>query len=628
VFSRAHGPDRDSLHRAPPRRKGGVASAGARWANDTEAAMSALAAIEPSFQMWATFGLIAVGLGFYMVERVPMELTSLGILCAALLLFHFAPVPDAAGRNLLGATRLLEGFANPALIAILALLVVGDGLVRTGTLDQAAGVLVRMGRGEPTRATAIVLMVVTAISAVLNNIPVVVIFVPIMQLLARHMGRTPSALMMPLSFAAMLGGSLTLIGSSTNLLVSGTLTEIGERPLGFFEFTLPGLVLLLPERRGLETRLMPGGKQFVAQITLAEGSRLLGLEPVGGFFPTLKDITVRMIQRGEQALFPPFEEIALEPGDVLVVAATRQALTDAARADPFLLHPVLPADRMAEADGESPWRKGAQMLAEVMVTPSSRMLGQTLEQIGFRYQHGCIVLGIQRRARMIRERVTTMRLEPGDVLLIQGPREHVDALRANPDVLLIAWSAADLPATHHTRIAGLIFLGVVVAAASARVPIVVAALVGAAAMVGFGVLNIRQAARAIDRKIVLIIPAALALSAALYETGGAAYLSHVGIAALHGAAPAVFLSALYLVVALLSNVLSNKATAVLFTPIAVGLAHELGIDPAIFAVAVIFGANAAFASPVGYQTNLLVMAPGYYRFTDFIRAGLSAPAYR
>jgi di/tricarboxylate transporter len=591
VFSRAHGPDRDSLHRAPPRRKGGVASAGARWANDTEAAMSALAAIEPSFQMWATFGLIAVGLGFYMVERVPMELTSLGILCAALLLFHFAPVPDAAGRNLLGATRLLEGFANPALIAILALLVVGDGLVRTGTLDQAAGVLVRMGRGEPTRATAIVLLVVTAISAVLNNIPVVVIFVPIMQLLARHMGRTPSALMMPLSFAAMLGGSLTLIGSSTNLLVSGTLTEIGERPLGFFEFTLPGLVLcaigfvyvlavaprLLPERRGLETRLMPGGKQFVAQITLAEGSRLLGLEPVGGFFPTLKDITVRMIQRGEQALFPPFEEIALEPGDVLVVAATRQALTDAARADPFLLHPVLPADRMAEADGESPWRKGAQMLAEVMVTPSSRMLGQTLEQIGFRYQHGCIVLGIQRRARMIRERVTTMRLEPGDVLLIQGPREHVDALRANPDVLLIAWSAADLPATHHTRIAGLIFLGVVVAAASARVPIVVAALVGAAAMVGFGVLNIRQAARAIDRKIVLIIPAALALSAALYETGGAAYLSHVGIAALHGAAPAVFLSALYLVVALLSNVLSNKATAVLFTPIGGDLRRQCGV---------------------------------------------------
>jgi di/tricarboxylate transporter len=595
-----------------------------------------MAVIEPSFQMWATYALIGAGLAFYMVERMPMELTSLGILCAALLLFHFAPVLDASGRNLLDAPRLLEGFANPALITILGLLVVGEGLARTGALDQAAGFLIRLGGGAAGSATAIVLIVVAAVSSVLNNIPVVVIFIPIMQLLARHMGRASSALMMPLSFAAMLGGSLTLIGSSTNLLVSGTLTEVGERPLGFFEFAVPGLVLcavglvyvlvvaprLLPERRGLETGLLTGGRQFVAQITVAEGSKLVGLTPVGGFFPTLKDVTVRMIQRGERAVFPPFEDISLVPGDMLVVAATRQALTDAARSDPFLLHPVLPADRMQEANGEPPWRKGTQVLAEVMVTPSSRMVGQALEQIGFRYRHGCIVLGIQRRARMIRERLTAIRLEPGDVLLIQGPRAYVNALRANPDVLLIAWSAADLPATHHTRTAGLVFLGVVIAAATALVPIVVAALAGAAAMIAFRVLNLRQAARAIDRKIVMIIPAALALSAALYETGGASQLSHMGISALHGAAPTVFLSAVYLVVALLSNALSNKATAVLFTPIAVGLAHELGVDPSVFAVAVIFGANAAFASPVGYQTNLLVMAPGHYRFADFVRAGL------
>ena len=596
-------------------------------------------AIDPSVQMWVTFGLIFVALVFYMIERVAMELTSLAVICALLVLFHLAPVAGADGRNLLDAPRLLEGFANPALITILALLVVGEGLVRTGVLDQAAGVLMRAGRGHSGLSTAIVLVVVAAVSAVMNNIPVVVIFIPIMQVLARRLGHTPAALMMPLSFAAMLGGNLTLIGSSTNLLVAGTLVELGEAPFGFFDFTVPGLVLavvgfayvlavaprLLPERGGMESALSPGGKQFVAQITVAGDSKLVGMSPVAGFFPDLKDITVRMIQRREHAVFPPFEEVAeLQHGDVLVVAATRIALTEAARDDPLLLHPVLSAGQapVADEDSDMPWRKGAQVVAEVMVTPNSRMIGQTLERIGFRYQHHCIVLGIQRRERMILSRVTEMRLESGDVLLIQGRPEYVRALRGDRDVLLMEWSATDLPATHHTRTAGLIFLVVVTAAASALVPIVIAALAGAAAMIGFGVLNVRQAARAIDRKIALIIPAALALSAALTETGGAGYVAQAGIAALEGASPAVFLSALFLVVALLANVLSNKATAVLFTPVAVGLARELGVDPQVFAVAVIFAANAAFASPVGYQTNLLVMAPGHYRFTDFVRAGL------
>ncbi len=592
-------------------------------------------AIDPSFQMWVTFALIIGALGLYMLERVPMEFTSLTVLCTLLILFHFAPITDAAGRNVLGPGRLLEGFANPALVTILALLVIGEGLARTGALDRAAGILVGLGRGDGARTTALVLTVVAGVSALMNNIPVVVIFIPIMQVLARQLGQMPSALMMPLSFAAMLGGSLTLIGSSTNLLVAGALVELGEAPLQFFDFTIPGLVVcavglaylllamprLVPERRELEAEFAGGGKQFIAQITVSQNSRLVGVTPVGGFFPALKDITVLMIQRDEQAMVTPFEDVAMAPGDVLVVAATRQALTEAARGDPLVLHPVLGRDDSASTT-DQPWQKGAQVMAEVMVTPGSALIGQNLEQVGFRYQHGCIVLGIQRRSQMIRDHVTRIPLHAGDVLLIQGQPGHLRALRGTRDVLLIEWSAADLPATHHTRTAGIIFAGVIASAASGLMPIVVAALAGATAMIAFGVLGLGQAARAIDRKIFLIIPAALALSAALTESGGAIYLSRAGIAALQGASPTVYMSALFLVVALLSNVLSNKATAVLFTPIAVGLARELGVDPTVFAVAVIFAANAAFASPVGYQTNLLVMAPGNYRFTDFIRAGL------
>jgi di/tricarboxylate transporter len=232
------------------------------------------------------------------------------------------------------------------------------------------------------------------------------------------------------------------------------------------------------------------------------------------------------------------------------------------------------------------------------------------------------VLGIQRRSRMIRQRLTNIRLEPGDVLLVQGQPDDVAALRRHRDVVLLEWSAEELPALDHAKRATVIFLSVVALAASGAVPIVVAALTGAAALVAFGVLNVRQAFQAVDSKIVTTIASALALGLALQETGGARYLAHGLVTAFQGASPATILSLFFLLVAGLSNIISTKTAAVLFTPIAVDLAIELGVEPHVFAVAVILAANCSFASPLGYQTNLLVMGPGHYKFTDFARAGL------
>jgi len=307
-----------------------------------------------------------------------------------------------------------------------------------------------------------------------------------------------------------------------------------------------------------------------------------------------------------------------------VVAATRKALEGFLAENPSPMHPDLEEGRSFPGD-DSPggrWQEGEQVLAEVMVAPASRMAGMTLPQIGFRYKTHCIVLGIQRRQRMIRQRVTDIRLEAGDVLLVQGQPEDVQALGRLPDVVLIEGSAEDLPVLDHAKRAGLIFIGVIALAASGVAPIVVTAVAGAVAMVATGVLNVRQAFRAIDSKIVTAIAAAIAMSVALQETGGAAYLADGVAGAFGGASPAVILSALFLLAAVATNVISNNAVAVLFTPIAVDLALALGVEPHVFAVAVLFAANCSFASPLGYQTNLLVMGPGHYRFADFARAGL------
>lgn len=593
------------------------------------------------FQMWVIFALIVGGLAFYVRERGSMELTSIGIVCFILLFFHFFPVVDEAGVATVSPTRILQGFSNPALIAVLALLIIGQGMVRTGVLDRSATLLLTMTRGHGGMIGSLILLLIVAvvISAFMNNIPVVVIFIPIIQALAVRFNKPASKFLIPLSYAAVLGGMTTIIGSSTNLLVNSALIEMGELPFGFFDFTVPGSVMaaagllyvvfiapkLLPDRSGeVESFGNGGGKQFIAHMTVLEDSPLVGEVTVGGLFASLPNKTLRMVQRDDEAIFPPFEDYRVRVGDVLVVAATRKALTETLSNDPDALHPHLGSnDDQGETGGEEQrWKDGEQSLAEVMVAPGSGIIGLTLPQIGFRYKTHCIVVGIQRRSRMIRSRLTEIRLEAGDVLLIQGQNEDVAKLRTHRDVVLLEWSAEELPALRRAKRAGLIFLAVIISAASGLVPIVVSALCGAAAMVIVGVLNVRQAFQAVDPKIVTTIAAALALGVALKETGGADYLAHLMIASAKGASTAVILSLFFLLVAGLSNVISTKTAAVLFTPIAVDMAAQLGVSATPFAVAVIFAANCSFASPLGYQTNLLVMGPGHYRFSDFFRAGL------
>ena len=589
--------------------------------------------IDPSWQMWATFALIAGAIVLYATERFPLEQTSLALLTALLLLFHFAPL-DVDGKNL-DARALLAGFADPALIAVLALMVVGQGLIRTGALDEGIRWISQRFQRTPALAMMLILVIIATLSAFINNTPIVVIFIPVMAAVAERLNRGPSRLMMPLSFAAILGGMVTLIGSSTNLLVAGAAASMGQPSLGFFDFAVPGSLLavvglcyvvwilprLLPERASMASEIAGEGKQFIAQIDVRPGSPLVGQAAVAGMIPHLQGMTVRLIQRGEESHLPPFEDVILRPGDTVVVAATRNLLTEALERTPELVETGDSAEA-GDEHADASRTPANSVLAEVMVTPASRVIGRNLRLVGFHYHTGCVILGVQRRSRMVRGRMEDIRLEAGDVLLVLGPRERVTDLRFSREVLLIEWSTHELPSRRRAKAALAVFAGVVAIAATGLVPIALAALLGAVAMIGLGCLNVRQAARAVDRQVAMLVAAALAMGTALQATGGAADLAQHLIDALAHAGPAVLLSALFALVAVLTNVLSNAATAVLFTPIAINTALALGVEPTAFIHAVIFAANCSFATPMGYQTNLLVMGPGHYRFSDYFRGGL------
>ncbi len=583
--------------------------------------------------MALTFVVIASTVVLYALERYAIETVALGSVAAFIVIFSVFPVTTAAGTPVTTAD-FLAGFANPALITVICLLIIGQGLFQTDALEAPAKTIVRLTRGRSQRAAIPILIAVAALSAFLNNTPVVVMFLPILTAVAATVGQSPARVLMPLSFIAILGGMTTLIGSSTNLLVANYAAQVSDVRLTFFSFTPIGLIMagtgaiyvlfvmphLLKTRKTMAEEFQAtSGKQFIAQIEITFGHPLEGVEAVSGMFPKLKDMTVRLVQRGQKPILPPYENVVLSPGDTVIVAATRSALANAlARRQPLM---EAESDTNGSGRDTPAFQAGSISLAEVVVAPASRLMGRTLPQSGFYTETGCLVMGIQRRSRMPRMAMNDIRLEAGDVLLVAGTESEIGRLRGNRDVLLLDWSTTEVPRRRYAPRALAIFACVVALAASGLVPIVTTAVAGTFAMIASGCLNIRQAMRAIDSRIFMLVGASLAGAVALEATGGAAAIASALVFLLKGASTPAILSALFFMVMILTNFLSNNAAAVLFTPVAIGLADRIGQDPEAFIVCLIIAANTSFATPVGYQTNLIVMGPGHYRFIDFMRAG-------
>ena len=586
-----------------------------------------------NFHMWATFVLIACTIVGFASEKWSIEGVSLAALVAFVALFTLFPTPS----HTVTATELLAGFANPALITVLALLVIGQALFNTDALEAPAEWLSKLGGSSATRTIIILLITAGITSAFLNNTPVIVMFIPIVVAIAAQRNFSASAALMPLSYVGILGGMTTLIGSSTNLLVAGVVQRYGI-DMGFFDFTIPGLVLamsglayvlfVMPKLLGsraskdIEKR-PPSGRQFLTQISVSVDHPLEGEQSVAGLFTSLQGITVRSIQRDGRAILPPFEDITLSSGDTVVVAATRRALIRALSVGAASLPEMAADERNPERESDSLERPAEDFsVAEAVIAPGSRYAGRTIEASRIRRTYGTMVLGLQRRSAMSRGLVREIRLEPGDTLLVGGLPDDLERLRASRELLLLETSAAEVPLRDYAHRAILIFAMVILSASFGLLPIVAAALLGAYGVIAFGCLSIRQATRSFDRQIYMMVGASLAAATALEQTGGAAFIAQSVVNMMDGQSPATFLSALFIVTAVLTNVLSNNATAVLFTPIAIGIANRLGVDVMPFIVCIIFAANCSFATPVGYQTNLLVLGPGRYRFSDYLRAGI------
>ena len=566
--------------------------------------------------MWMTFAIIGVAVFLFVSEWIELELVALGVIVALLLSFQLMPLIDGAGLSLLTPEILLAGFANPALLTILALLVIGQGLHHSGALDGVTQILSTARRSKAKLLIFMCLIGAGIMSAFLNNTPVVVMFIPILAALANRYGPGAGRVLLPLSYITILGGMLTIVGSSTNLLVVGLVEKNTDLKIGFFDLFMPGIILasvgalyvffVVPrllnhkDKKSGKSHKFRSGIKFLARIEVHANHRLLGEKSDKGSFPSLKGIKVRLIKRYGRILLKPFKQLTLQEHDIVQFAGTREQVAELVDLN---------------LEGEH------QLLAEAAIAPGSRLSGRNIVDEEFTEQTGCFIVGIQRHRRMKKDLRHKIRLRPGDVFLIAGKRERIKKLRLDRDLMVLEGSVSTIRSFTKANLALAIFAIVVGAAALGIMPIVISAIVGALAMLLTGCLNIAQATRAIDRQIVLLIASSIAMAAALEKTGGAAFIAHGLVGQLASFGPAITLSALFLLVAVLTNLLSNTATALLFTPIAINMASTLGVSTIAFVHAVIFAANCSFASPLGYQTNLLVMRPGNYAFSDYIRAG-------
>ncbi|MDH5534058.1 MAG: SLC13 family permease [Betaproteobacteria bacterium] len=584
----------------------------------------------PDIHAIAVLALIVIALYLFTRDSIPLETSSLLVLI--LLVVGFYVFPYHRDGLALSPIEFFEGFGNEALIAICALMILGQGLETTGALRPLAGMLSRMWAKSPLLSLLATLVSAAALSAFLNNTPIVVMLLPILIGVSLRSKQSASGILMPMGLATIVGGMSTTIGTSTNLLVVSIAADLGLRRFQMFDFALPVAVAgafgilylwliaprLLPERQALMTDTSP--RVFDAVLHVNEKSEAAGKTLADVLKTTERRMRVLRIQRGEGLVLANLPTAQLRAGDRLVVRDSPENLKEFEKALGATLYNV--SDIEHPVDEEHPLLAEDQQLAEVVVTEGSPLYHHTLKQLRFSESYNVVILAIHRSPGhpAIRGELADVRLESGDVLLMQGAGERIAELRKSG--LLVLDATVDLPETKRAKLALLIMFGVVAVAAAGVMPISIAALCGVALMLGTGCLDWEDAAAALSTRVILIVVVSLALGLALMRTGGAEYLATLYVAVSSGLPTIVVLGGLMLVMALLTNIVSNNAAAVIGTPIAISIAGQLGMPAEPFVLAVLFGANMSYATPMGYQTNLLIMSAGGYQFSDFLRAGI------
>jgi len=567
------------------------------------------------WQGWFTLGVVALTLVGMVREIAGPDLIMMAGLFAL------------AAAGVLTPAETFSGFANPALAAVGVLFVVSAGLRETGALDLTIGRLFSPARTERS-GLARICPPVAAMSAFLNNAPIVAMMTPVVIDWTRRRGLSPSRMLIPLSYASMLGSSLTVIGTSTTLTVAGLVIESGMREIGFFELAPVGAPLalvglayllfaaprLLVDRKAPVEQLGERRREYTASMRVEAGCELVGRSIEDAGLRHLPGLFLVEIDRDGRVITPVGPDEVVQAGDALMFAGVVSTIVELQRIRGLV--PVF-------ASEESEPRRAEHRMIEAVVSSSSPLVDQSIREANFRTVYDAAVIAVHRNGRHVPGKIGEIVLEAGDTLLLQGAPGFLRAHRNSPDFYLVSEIAGtETPRYDRAWTAIAILVAMVVAAASGLYPISVASFLAAGALIATRCINGRVARRSVDWSILIVIGAGFGIAAAMQKTGAAAAVAGTIAAASSAFGPLATLAAVYLVTLLLAEMLHHNAAVAIMFPIAVATASQVGADPRPFVIAVIFAGCFAFASPLAYQTHLSVYGPGGYRFTDFVRTGL------
>lgn len=553
----------------------------------------------------------------FVTEKLSVDLV--GLLVMALLLLSRIITPSEG----------LSGFSNTATITVGAMFVLSAGLFRTGAVNSLGAFVSRIFQKNFSIAMLAVMILVGLLSAFINNTPVIAIFLPILLGVAKEMRISASKILMPISFASMFGGVCTLIGTSTNILVSSIAESHGLAPFSMFELTPLGLIMfivgatymlligirLIPNRRreGDLTEAFSLNEYLTEIVLLPDGPSVGQLIKDTPLVHDL-DVTIVQIRRDSVVIHQPTADVRLRAGDVLLVRCDLEKIRALQEREGVRLKPQVKWDDEHLTSDE-------YRLLEVVVAPNSALVGSTLQRSRFRENYGGIVLAIRHHQQILREKISDTVLRGGDVLLVAIHRAQLNAFKRSRHFIVVSEQQTVEFRRDKSIVAVAIVIGVVLAATINLAPIVVAAVSGAILLILFGCLTLEEAYQAIEWKILFLLAGVLSLGTALEKTGAAQLISSHLVSTVGDFGLVALVSAFYLLTSALTETMSNNATAVLLAPIAISTAAALGVSPRPFLIAITFAASASFMTPVGYQTNTMIYGPGQYKFIDFVKVG-------
>jgi di/tricarboxylate transporter len=569
--------------------------------------------------VWIVSAILIVALYLFITEKVPVDLTAIGIM-VTLVIFRIIPPAEA-----------VAGFAHPAVITVGSMFLISKGMIRTGAVGFIGQKVIQMARGNFKLAMLVILLTVALASAFINNTPVVVLFIPVVMSMCCQFNLSPSKFLIPVSYASILAGTCTLIGTSTNIIVSDISAKQGYGAIGMFELSALGLpiavlgivFLMLAAPRFMPSLLSPTceienseHRRYLAELAVPRGSRLIGLEPGQVFAEKYPELEVIELIRYSHIFHPSRDAVTIAADDLLLVKGSANDLVEIIHHDGVELP-------LAEKDLSFGPGKKETFVVELILPPQSSLLGQRLLESRLQRDPDIHIIAIKRSGLHFTEKqIHDVRLRVGDIVLIWCYGDKLDRMRNGADFIIAEDVHHEIVQKRKAWKAGLIFSGLLIAASTGLADIMVCALTAVFLMMVTGCLQMRDAYRSVQADVLLLIAGTLALGTAMEKTGTSQLYAEAYLKLFAGFSPEFVLGGFILLVSISTQILSNNATAVLLFPIAVSSALGLGVDPKPFIMAVCFGASACYATPVGYQTNLLVYGPGGYRFSDYLKLGL------